>query len=78
VGAVKYRVYRQTTASSYGTPATLVPLITLTTVNNDLDLNGITDSQYNDATTPGAGVIFFYKITAMDPCDFESRNELVP
>jgi len=78
VGAVKYRVYRQATASSYATPATLVPLITLTTVNNDLDLNGVTDSQYTDPTAPAPGGIFFYKLTAMDPCDVESRNELGP
>ena len=78
VGAVKYRVYRQTVASTYATPATLLPLVTLTTVNNDLDLNGVTDSQYIDPATPAAGEIFFYKITALDVCDVESRNELGP
>jgi len=77
-GAVSYRVYRQTSASSYGTPASLTPLITLTTANNDLDLNGVTDTRYTDPTLPAAGSIFFYKITALDACNVESRSELGP
>jgi predicted outer membrane repeat protein len=78
VGALTYRVYRQTTASSYATPASLVPFITLTTVNNDLDTNGVTDTRYTDAVLPAAGQIFFYKISALDICNNETRAELGP
>jgi hypothetical protein len=78
-GAQKYRVYRQTNASAYATPASLTPLITLDSTNNDLDLDGFVDTQYTDPTVPPVNQIFNYKITALDPCNIETKStDLLP
>jgi hypothetical protein len=77
-GAVSYRLYRTTLASAYSSPGTLTPLITLTTANNDLDGNGVTDTQYTDAANPAANQIFFYKVTGLDRCNNESVGDLGP
>ncbi|HKY32611.1 MAG TPA: IPT/TIG domain-containing protein [Candidatus Polarisedimenticolia bacterium] len=77
VGAVSYRVYRQAAASAYATPG-LTPLITLTTANNDADGNGITDSRYVDTAIPAVDAAFYYKVTALDPCNNETTAELLP
>lgn len=75
-GAVSYRVYRETVASAYASAVT--PFITLTTANNDLDADLVTDTQWTDAGLPGAGVCFFYKVSALDPCNIESTSDLLP
>jgi hypothetical protein len=78
-GALKYRVYRQTAASAYATPASLTPLVTLDATNNDLDFDGFVDTVYTDAAVPAVGQIFNYKITALDPCNVETKNtDLLP
>ncbi|HET9481938.1 MAG TPA: IPT/TIG domain-containing protein, partial [Candidatus Polarisedimenticolia bacterium] len=77
-GAVAYRVYRQTDPSVYANPAALSPLITLTTANNDLDMDGVVDSRHTDAGIPVPGQIYFYKVTALDPCNVETKDELLP
>jgi hypothetical protein len=75
-GAVSYRVYRQTVASAYAGAVT--PFITLTTANNDLNGDLVTDTQWSDPALPAAGVCFFYKVTALDPCNIESTSDLLP
>jgi len=77
-GAVSYRVYRETDPSRYTTPGTLTPLITLTAANNDLDLDGLVDTSYTDTGIPFPGQVFFYKISALDPCNIETTSELLP
>ncbi len=77
-GAVSYRVYRETDPSGFAAPGSLTPLITLNAANNDLDLDGIVDSQYTDTGVPFPGQVYFYRITALDPCDIETQNELLP
>ncbi len=77
-GAVSYRLYRETDGSAYGSPGSLVPLITLDTSNNDLDGNGVTDSQYTDPAVPAVGSAYMYRVTALDPCGNETTSELVP
>jgi len=78
-GAVKYRVHRQTNPAAYATPASLVPLITLDNVNNDQDADGFVDTRYTDGTVPAVGQIFFYKISALDPCNVETLTaDLAP
>jgi hypothetical protein len=76
VGAISYRVYRQTNPAAYAGAVT--PFITLTTANNDLDANGVTDSQWVDPAVPALGTGFFYKISALDPCNIESTSDLLP
>jgi len=77
-GAVSYKVYRQNSASVYTNPAVLTPLVTLNAANNDLDGDGQVDTQYTDPALPTAGQAFFYKVTAADPCNVETKNELLP
>lgn len=78
-GALSYRVYRETTASRYATPATLVPLVTLNAANNDLDGDGAVDTAYTDSAIPLSGQTFYYKISALDPCNVETRTaDLAP
>ncbi len=71
-GAVAYRLYRQTNASTYATPGSLTPLITLNVSNNDLNGDGFVDTQYTDATVPLPAQAFFYKVSALDPCNVET------
>jgi hypothetical protein len=78
VGAVSYGVYRTTTASLYNNPGSLTKLATLTKLNNDLNGDGVTDSQYTDATVPALGQVFFYKVSALDVCNVETITELGP
>lgn len=75
-GATSYGLYRQSTAAPYGSPGTLTKFMTLTAVNNDGNGDGVADSQFNDTAVPAAGGIFFYKVTAIDPCGNETTSEL--
>lgn len=78
-GALTYKLYRETIPSRYATPATLTALIQLTVANNDLDADGFVDTQYTDAAIPLPSQIFYYKVTALDPCNIETKNaDLLP
>lgn len=77
-GAVSYGVYRTTSASQYLNPGSIPKLALLTRLNNDLNGDGITDTTYTDAATPPPGGLFFYRISAIDPCNVENTNELLP
>ncbi|HET9481602.1 MAG TPA: IPT/TIG domain-containing protein, partial [Candidatus Polarisedimenticolia bacterium] len=74
--AVSYGLYRRTDPADYGNPGALTPFLTLTSANNDVDMDGVTDTQYVDNDTPAAGTAYFYKITAFDRCGNESRTDL--
>ena len=76
VGAVSYRLYRQTNPAAYA--GAVSPLITLTTANNNTDGDSVTDSRYVDSAIPAAGSCFFYKVSALDPCNIESTSDLLP
>ena len=71
-GATGYGVYRETSASAYGSPGSLTKYATLTTANNDVNGDGVTDSQYTDMGGPPGGQCFFYKVTAIDACNVET------
>jgi hypothetical protein len=75
-GAISYGLYRETDPSGYGNPGTLTPFITLTSVNNDGNGDGVTDTEYTDASIPAPGGVFFYRITAIDSCGNETTSEL--
>jgi hypothetical protein len=77
-GSVAYGVYRTTSAAAYMDPNSLAKLVLLNAANNDLNGDGITDTQYDEAALPAGGQIFFYKITAIDPCSVETISELLP
>ena len=78
-GAQSYALYRETLASRYATPATLTALIQLTVANNDLNADGFVDTQYTDTAIPFPSQGFFYKVTALDPCNVETKNaDLLP
>lgn len=72
-GAVAYGVYRETDASGYADPNTLVKFATLDATNNDGDGDGVTDTEFLDTETPSPGVIFYYKISSLDSCETESE-----
>ena len=74
-GAVAYRLYRQTNAAAYATPASLTALITLTAANNDGDGDGLVDTEYTDVANPVPGQAFFYKVTSLDPCNVEGKTQ---
>ncbi len=77
-GASGYRLYRQTNASAYTNPPGISPLITLTAANNDLNADGFVDTQFTDAGIPLPDQSFFYKVSAIDPCNVETKDELLP
>lgn len=77
-GATGYAVYRTTVASQFGTPGTVPRLATLTTANNDLNGDGVTDTKYTDFTVPPLGTGLFYRISAIDTCNVETTSELLP
>jgi len=76
VGAISYRLYRQTNPAAYA--GAVSPLITLTTANNNTDGDSVTDTRYVDTALPAAGSCFFYKVSALDPCNIESTSDLLP
>jgi hypothetical protein len=75
--AVEYGFYQTTAATPFADP-NIAPALVLNSTNNDLDGDGVTDSEYIDPNTPLANQIFYYRLTAIDPCDNETRSELVP
>ncbi|HKY34163.1 MAG TPA: IPT/TIG domain-containing protein [Candidatus Polarisedimenticolia bacterium] len=77
-GASSYGLYRRTNAADYANPPAITPFLVLTAANNDLDLDGFVDTQFNDTGVPAVGQCFFYKVTARDVCNIETKNELLP
>jgi hypothetical protein len=77
-GAVSYGVYRETDPSRYQNPGTLTKLTTLTRLNNDLNGDGVADTQFTDTATPALGGYFYYRLTSIDPCNLETTSELLP
>lgn len=76
-GAVSYGFYREVAAAPYADP-NIVPFLLLDATNNDVDGDGVVDASRVDADVPSPGEIYFYRVTALDPCGNETRSELLP
>ncbi len=77
IGASAYGLYRETSASAYAN-AGIVAFSVLTSANNNFDGDSVVDSAYAATAVPSIGQIFFYRVTARDPCGNETRSELMP
>lgn len=73
-----YGLYRTTDPSLYSDPNTMVKHATLDVATNDANGDGVTDSGTTDLDLPVPGEVFFYKLTAIDPCLNETLYELLP
>jgi len=65
-GAVAFNVYREGAASNYSTPGSLTPFATVTT------------TQFTDTGVPFPGQAYYYRVTALDPCNVETTDDLLP
>lgn len=78
VGADRYGLYRELSATPFANPGAMTPFLVLNSANNDLDANGVVDSSWVENDVPAFNQIYFYRITAIDPCGNETTSELLP
>lgn len=78
VGANRYGLYREGSATPFGDPNLITPFLVLDSANNDNDGDGVVDSAYVENDVPAADQAFFYRVTAIDPCGNETISDLLP
>lgn len=76
-GVLEYGLYREASASAFGSPSSMTPHAVLGPSNHDGNGDGVADSHYTDAAVPSPGGVLYYRVTAIDPCGNETLGELL-